>query len=86
MYPQADNGEGDGWQITANYHCLWVSFMFVVPFMYTPRSRLTDYFISTLSTMVASDASQTTPAQIKYVFMLCCSAQIVCAQIVCVQF
>ena len=32
---------------------------------------------STLSTMAAVDASQTTPEQIMHVFVLCCSTQIV---------
>ena len=45
MCTQADN-EDDGWQITMNYHSLWVSYIFVVLFMYTPCSKLTNCFIS----------------------------------------
>ena len=48
-------------------------------FMYTPCSKLTNCYISArmLSAMAAGDTSQTTPAQIVHIFVLCCSTQIV---------
>ena len=69
-----------------NYLSLWVCYLFLVHFIYTPCSHAVSLQIptlaqSTLSTMAAGDASQTTPIQIAHVFMLLSSTQIVHVQI-----
>ena len=72
MCLQADNGEDNGWW-TANYLSFWVSFMFLY-ILCIPHEVSLQIIVytsgSTLSTMAAGDASQTTPVQIT-IFLHC---------------
>ena len=72
-----NNGEDDGWWITVNYHSIWVSYMFVVIYVYILWlcSKLTNCFIwakHAKHSMAAGDASQTTSVQITHVFIFSC--------------